>query len=317
MSEQLDVVTTGELLGVISPFHLNEALESSALLEKSIGGSEVNVALGLAHLGRRVGWAGAVGDDPFGREGVKLLRGAGVDVSRVVVSPSAPTGIYFKQLLPLGGLRHYPYRDTSAARRLEATDVDVAYLLSGRVLHLTGITAWISSSGHRLVRDLMTKARSSSVHLSFDANLRFNLLRGRDPVVLLAPLARDADTVFMSRTEAISLFSTDDPEGLQSLMREMRVTTMVTHDSEGAHAVTRDDIHWVAARTVQPVDPTGAGDAFVAGYIHGMLAEAPVGTRLELGEHCAASTVATRGDHAVTLALPTDTSSSAGTVDER
>jgi len=317
MSDQLDVVTVGELLGVISAFHLNAPLESSTLLEKSTGGSEVNVALGLARLGHRVGWAGAVGDDPFGREGVKLLRGAGVDVSRVVVSPSAPTGIYFKQLLALSGLRNYPYRDTSAARMMEATDVDVDYLLSGRVLHLTGITASISPSGHRLVRDLMTRSRSGPVHVSFDANLRSNLLRGRDPVSLLAPLAREADTVFLSRTEAASLFSTADPEGLQSLLPQMRVTTMITHDSQGAHAVTRDGIHWVAARTVQPVDPTGAGDAFVVGYLHGLLAEAPIAVRLELAEHCAAQTVSTRGDSAVTLALPTESPSSADTVDER
>ncbi|MBA3233212.1 MAG: sugar kinase, partial [Propionibacteriales bacterium] len=160
MTEPLELVTLGELLAVIEPMSVGSPLESSATLQKSIGGAEVNVAVSLARLGHRIGWVGVVGDDPFGRDGIRMLRGEGVDVSRVVVDGSSATGVYFKEVLPLEGLRNYPYRDTSAASRTTYDDVDVRYLLSARVLHLTGITALISDPGHDVVTRLMKDAQA-------------------------------------------------------------------------------------------------------------------------------------------------------------
>lgn len=314
MAERLDVVTFGEMLGVLTPLDLHDPLESSVLVQRSVGGSEVNLALALARLGDRVGWLGAVGDDPFGRAGVRLLRGEGVDVSRVVFSRSAPTGIYFKEVSPLGGLRNYPYRDTSAARSLECTDADIAYLLSGRVLHLTGITALLSASSHDLVRRLIDAASRSEVHLSFDANIRQRLLAGRDPAELLGELAGQTDTVFLARSESQLLFSTDDPERLRSLLATMRATTIVVHDAHGAAAITSEEIVTIRARSIGPVDATGAGDAFAAGYLHAMLAGASMRGRLECAEECAAYTVASRGDHAAALASLSSISGGVGDV---
>ncbi len=296
MSDRLDVATVGELLAVIAPFDLRAPLESSALLEKSIGGAEVNVARDLVRLGHHVAWAGAVGDDPFGREGVRTLRGEGIDVSRVIVSASMPTGVYFKELVPLEGLRNYPYRDSSAANRLTYSDVDVEHLLSGRILHLTGITALISAAGHDLVSGLIAEARARGVHVSFDVNLRRRLLRDRDAVALLAPLARAADTLFMSRSEAELLFSTTDPAMLQALLPTMQAEVIVAHDARGGFAVMRGEVAKVDARAVDVVDPTGAGDAFVAGYLSGWLEGTSLTARLDRAEHCAAHAVASRGD---------------------
>jgi 2-dehydro-3-deoxygluconokinase len=115
VNHQLDVITTGELLGVLSPWDLRAPLETSHLLVKGIGGTEVNVALGLARLGHRIGWCGAIGDDPVGREGVRLLRSEGIDVSRVRMDSSKRTGLYLKESLPLVGTRCHMYRDGSAA----------------------------------------------------------------------------------------------------------------------------------------------------------------------------------------------------------
>lgn len=304
MSETFDVVTWGELLGVVEPLALRSPLQSSMLLEMSIGGAEVNVALSLARLGHCVGWCGAVGDDPFGRSGVHLLRGEGVDVSRVVVSPSAPTGVYFKEMLSSGRLRTYVYRDRSAASRTTWADIDLDYLLSGRAIHLTGITALISERGGDLLLRLMKEARVRGVHVSFDANVRRRLLRGRDPVALLAPLAHEADTVFVSRSEAMTLFGCSDPVSLQSLLARMHGETVVVHDAFGAHAVTADATAEVDARRVDLVDPTGAGDALVAGYLSGWLEELTLADCLVRAEHCASRAVSSRGDNPVGLDHP-------------
>lgn len=305
MSEPFDVVTVGELLGVIEPFAPRSPLESSTLLEQSIGGAEVNVALCLARLGHRVGWCGAVGDDPFGRAGVRLLRGEGVDTSRVLTSSSAPTGVYFKELLPFGQLRNYAYRDTSAASRSTLEDFDIDYVLSGRMIHLTGITALISDAGDGLVAHLMKEARGRNVPVSFDVNIRRGLLRGRDPVHLLAELAREADILFLTTSEATTLFGTSGAVDLQELLATMRTSAIVVHNALGASAVTRAAIVGIDARKVDVVDPTGAGDAFVAGYLSGCLDELTLAGSLALAEHCASYAVSSRGDNPAGLRRPT------------
>jgi 2-dehydro-3-deoxygluconokinase len=272
-------------------------LAQSTLLEWSLGGSEVNVAVALAARGHRVGWAGAVGDDPFGDAGLARLAGCGVDVSRAVVDPSAPTGVYFKEVLASGALRNYAYRAGSAASRMTTTDLDLDYLLSARLLHLTGITASLSASGLDLVGSLSAAARDRDVEVSFDVNLRHKLLRGRDPVALLRPLIRQVDLVLCSRQEAALLLGTDDPDQLAGLLSDLAAHTLVVHDEGGAFAVTREGTATVTARRAQVVDPTGAGDAFAAGFLSGRLDSLPVDACLDRGAELAALVVADSGDH--------------------
>lgn len=305
MSE-LDVGTVGELLAVVEPFEVGSGLAASALLRKSIGGAEVNVALSLARLGHSVGWAGAVGADPFGAEGLRTLRGAGVDVSCAVVDSTAPTGVYFKEVDFLridaaGGLTNHAYRSGSAASRLCVQDIDVDYLCSGRVLHLTGITALISDAGREVISHLVDLARHRRVHVSVDANIRRGLLRDREASGVLAPLLGGADTLFLSRSEASLLLATDDPDRIQTELGELSATTILMHDHRGAFAITSDDVVWAPARTVAVVDPTGAGDAFAAGYLSGWLDAVPMVQRLRRAEQCAAYAVTTRGDNPVAL----------------
>ncbi len=297
MPDRIDLLTTGELLASIAPQFPRVPLAESTLLRWSVGGSEVNVAVALAGRGHRVGWAGAVGDDPFGREGLRRLADCGVDVSRAVVDPAAPTGVYFKELLPTGALRNHPYRVGSAASRMTSADLDFEYLLSARHLHLTGITASISASGKDLVGSLMAAARDREVEVSFDVNLRHRLLDGRDPVALLLPLVRQADLVFCSRREAVLLLGTDDPGRLSGLLPESVEGAIVVHDNAGAFAVTRRGTSSVVAREAEVVDPTGAGDAFAAGFLSGRLDSQPVAACLDRAAELAAMVVADPGDH--------------------
>ncbi len=299
MSERLDVITTGEMLGVLAPVGLDSPLESAALLATSVGGAEVNVALTLARLGHAVGWAGVVGDDPFGRAGTRALRSEGVDVSRLVVDATAPTGLYLKEKTPLGGLRNYPYRHGSAQSR--ATYADVDYLCAGRGLHLSGITALISDAGHAMVAQLLTAASTTGTHVSFDVNIRHRLLRGRDPAALLRPLTEMCDTIFASRDEARLIFSTDDIDSLQTRLASMRPTTLVIHDASGAVAITDDEVAKVDARVLNVIDLTGAGDALAAGYLSGWLDQLSLRDRLARAEHCAAHAVVCREDSPVTI----------------
>src|SRR5918911_5539123 len=214
MDERIEVATLGEAVVVMDPLSRGP-LRQVDTFAKRVGGAELNVAVGLSRLGHRAGWAGLLGDDEFGKEILTFLRGEGVDVSRVKVDPEALTGLYFKERRALDQLRAYYYRTDSAASRMSVEDLDVDYLLSGEVLHLTGITSALSEGCRDLTERLVREANERNVPVSFDANVRWRLFKGFDPRQVLGPLLARADVVFLSDDEAELLMGGSDPQSVR------------------------------------------------------------------------------------------------------
>src|SRR5919199_3648728 len=133
----LDVVSLGEsmvLLVAEQPGPLREA----TTFRRHVAGAESNVAIGLCRLGHTAGWISRVGDDEFGRAVAFRIRGEGVDLSRLIVDPGAPTGVLFRERREVGPIEVVYYRRGSAASRLSTADLDADYLRQARYLHLTG-----------------------------------------------------------------------------------------------------------------------------------------------------------------------------------
>src|ERR1700683_5173505 len=86
-----------------------DKLENAADYHASIGGAESNCAIGLARLGHSACWVSRLGRDPFGARVLKTIRGEGVDVSRVQMCDSAPTGLMFKEPGPGNTTRVFYY----------------------------------------------------------------------------------------------------------------------------------------------------------------------------------------------------------------
>ena len=295
MSDSLQVTTLGEALVVMDPLSKGP-LRHVGSFEKHLGGAEFNVAVGLSRLGHAVGWAGSLGDDEFGQEVLAFARGERVDVSRASLDPEAPTGLYFKEWRALGQLRVHYYRAGSAASRMRFDGLDLEYLLSGEILHLTGITAALSGSCHGMISDLISAANERGVTISFDLNVRHTLLKGRDPREVLGPLAARADLLFVSDDEAELLFGGGDLEHVREARREIRASTVVVHGSEGAFAVEEVGVSQMPAYSVDVVDTVGAGDAFVAGFLSGRLRGWGTGECLDLANACGACAVTVPGD---------------------
>lgn len=295
MSLPLQLMTLGEALIVLDPLSRGP-LRHVGGFEKNLGGAELNVAVGLSRLGHRAGWAGRLGDDEFGKEILAFARGEGVDVSGATLDPEAPTGLYFKEWRALGQLRVYYYRAGSAASRMRFEEADLEHLLSGEILHLTGITSALSEGCHDLVERLFSAADERGVTVSFDVNLRWRLFEGRDPRKTLAPLAARADLLFLSDDEAELLFDGSDPGSIREARRDIRAETVVVHGAEGAFAVEEAGVFEKAAYKVDVVDTVGAGDAFVAGFLSGRLRGWSTEECLDLANACGACAVTVPGD---------------------
>jgi 2-dehydro-3-deoxygluconokinase len=172
----------------------------------------------------------------------------------------------------------------------------VEYLLSGEILHLTGITAALSESCHDLIDRLISAANERGATVSFDLNVRRLLLGGRDPREVLGPLAARSDLLFLSEDEAELLFGGSNPGRIREVRQDVRAATVVVHRADGAFAVEEAGVSEMAAYPVDVVDTVGAGDAFVAGFLSGRLRGWSTGECLDMANACGACAVTVPGD---------------------
>ncbi|HEX2133067.1 MAG TPA: sugar kinase [Actinophytocola sp.] len=273
---------------------------------RTVGGAESNVACHLAGLGVTAAWVSAVGDDAFGRAVVDFVAGYGVDVSRVRVDPTRPTGLYVKESDASGSPVRY-YRRGSAASGMGPALLADLPTTGMRVVHTSGITPALSDTCLALMRELVAAPRTHL--LAFDLNWRPALWAGRDTAVL-RELAAAADLVLVGADEAETVWGVGDPVGIRAILPEP-ATLVVKQAERGATLIERDPATgtdrlpvFQPALRVDVVEPVGAGDAFAAGYLAATLDGAPPAHRLRAGHLQAAAVLRTRDD--VCAPLPAD-----------
>lgn len=287
------VASIGETMAMLTP-HTHGPLEFGQSLTLSIGGAESNVAMYLADYGLPARWISRVGDDALGHMILNRIASSGVDVSAVEVDPARPTGVYFKEPGP-SGTRVYYYRRGSAAAALTPSALSGRTIATADVLHITGITPALSDTCRELTEAALFGNLPNDPLLSFDVNWRPSLWKDDGPETLLR-FAQAADLVFVGSDEARTLWGCTSPKDLRSLLP--RPAVLVVKDGEvGATLMVGHESLFVGALTVDVVEVVGAGDAFAAGFIAGMLQGMDWSRQVRLGHLTAASALLVRGDH--------------------
>ena len=297
----IEVVTLGEAMVGLVASDLGPLAEATRF-ERFIAGAEANVAVGLARLGHRAAYVGRVGADGFGTAIARALRGEGVDVTGLRIDRETRTGIFVRERRLVGAADLVYYRAGSAGSRLDPTDVaDADLFAADRWLHVTGITPALSSSCRMAVETAIDRARGAGMTVSFDVNLRRKLWTEAEAGPVLRAIAGSADVVFASLDEAAVLLGSqprsaiDAASGLMDLGPSVAVLKL---GPAGALARERDRPGSSHEGFPIPlvVDPVGAGDAFVAGFIAARLEGGDLETALAWGNAAGASVAATVGD---------------------
>lgn len=326
----VDVVALGESMVTFLPTSPGRLADVPSF-ERGIGGAESNVACVLARSGHSVRWVGRVGADGFGDHLVETIAAYGVDTSAVRRDPDRPTGVYFRTAGDRATDAHEVayYRAGSAASAMTARNTDLAAARSGRVLHLSGITAALSDGCLALMREL-TAPRPGRPLVSFDVNHRPGLWRDHPegPRVLL-DLARRADLVFVGDDEARDAWGLRGAHAIREALPEPdvlvvkdgkagavvfdRTTAGGTGGTEPAENAVRAEGRtagggrecgedaagaavFVPALRVDVVAAVGAGDAFAAGFLSATLRGLPARDRLRHGHLTAAAALTVPGD---------------------
>ncbi|QHM73183.1 sugar kinase [Mixta intestinalis] len=271
----LDVVTIGEAMALFVACETGD-LAAVENFTKRIAGAELNVAIGLARLGLKVGWVSRVGDDAFGRFTRQQLAKEGVDHQRVTSDSRFPTGFQLKSKVEDGSDPAVEYfRRGSAASHLSVADFDRDYFGSARHLHLSGVAAALSPTSLELLNHTAQEMRAMGKTISFDPNLRPVLWPSEQEMVKqLNNLAFQADWVLPGEKEGLILTGHRQPEAIADFYLDKGVKTVIIKTgSEGAwyKSANGEKGQVAAIRVENVVDTVGAGDGFAVGVISALL----------------------------------------------
>ena len=272
-----DLVTLGETCAVFVARN-GSPLRYCAEYERRPGGAESTVAVGVAKLGHTAGWISRLGNDEFGHYILNTMRGEGVDVSNVRLVDDAPTGVFFRENRPFGGSAVFYYRKDSAFAGMKPDDLDEAYIVSARVLHLTGITPGLSRSCRATVERAIDIATANGVDIVFDPNYRAKVWSPDEARPCLESIMSRATYVLAGREDMIKLTGITDQADILSYLHGLGLSTVVLKTGANGAVLSRPSgVEPVPVEAMDhPYDRFGAGDCFAAGFISGILDRMPL-----------------------------------------
>ena len=282
-------------------------IEEAESFHKRTAGAETNVAIGLARLGLKVGWASRLGTDSMGRALIATMRREGIDCSHVICDPTQRTGFQFKGRVDDGSDPPVEYhRKGSAASRMGPADVDAAWLRSARHLHATGVFAALSDTSLQAAVTAIDVMRAAGRTVSFDPNLRPTLWSSTDVMRhWINHLASRADWVMPGVDEGRLLTGESSPEAIAAFYRRRGATLVIV--KLGAAGAYYDSAVAGTGRVDgfpvdDVIDTVGAGDGFAAGVVSALLEGRSVADAVRRGAWIGARAVQVLGD---TEGLPT------------
>lgn len=278
---RLDLLAIGEVL--VDFVSSSEAQASGWGFAGNPGGAPANVAVGLARLGRKAGFLGAVSRDFFGQWLLDVLRGEGVDCDGLPRCDE-PTTLAFVHLDDDGERRFSFYREATSDTRLKIEDISDELLAGTRAIHVCSVSL-SRSPAREATQWAVRRARELGLYVSFDVNLRERLWADLEEAkTLIRRLLLEADLVKLSEEELAFVSPDGTLESLIDWVVVNRATLdrpdrseLAGADQAGLWIVTQGSgpviYRWngkkgeVDAFPTNAVDTTGAGDAFVAGLL--------------------------------------------------
>ncbi|WP_322879812.1 aminoimidazole riboside kinase [Escherichia coli] len=275
--------------------------ESDGRLLPCPGGAPANVAVGIARLGGTSGFIGRVGDDPFGALMQRTLLTEGVDITYLKQDEWHRTSTVLVDLNDQGERSFTFMVRPSADLFLETTDLPC--WRHGEWLHLCSI-ALSAEPSRTSAFTAMTAIRHAGGFVSFDPNIREDLWQDEHLLRLcLRQALQLADVVKLSEEEwRLISGKTQNDRDICALAKEYEIAMLlVTKGAEGVVVCYRGQVHHFAGMSVNCVDSTGAGDAFIAGLLTGLSStglstdEREMRRIIDLAQRCGALAVTAKG----------------------
>jgi len=270
-----DIITLGEALVEIMRERRGITFaRTGVFLGPYPSGAPAIFADAAARLGTNTGFIGSVGQDDFGLVVRQRLERDGVDTRYLRVAGGFSTGVAFVMYQRDGSRRFIFHLGHAAAGRLSPSDVNAGYVRRAKFLHIMGSSLSVSESSREACYKAVRIAEGARLRISFDPNLRPELMDAREAMRICKPILQRAYVVLPSGEEASMLTGEGDPlKACRELLRLGPRIVTLKQGRSGSTVVTDGSgggIH-VPGFRVREIDPTGAGDSYDAAFIVGLL----------------------------------------------
>jgi fructokinase len=233
------------------------------------GGAPTNVAAAIATLGGSVELAAKVGVDPFGKYLIDTMQSFGVSTKRVLQDETYFTTFAFVSLMENGERDFYFNRGADGQlSRQEVEDID---LNEFSIVHFGSATAFLPGPLQAAYQGLLQKALKNNILISFDPNFRHLLFKDNTQTFIdqswnfldSCHFFKLSDEEAMLITGSVTL-----KDAVDALVKKTKTTFAITLGKEGTLLGLNGKTELIKSIPVNPVDTTGAGDAFVGAVLY-------------------------------------------------
>ncbi len=245
------------------------------------GGSCANVMSNLAKLGSRATFLGKHGDDAEGYKFMDLLKAEGA-TTYSVVDEEKRTGQVVSLITPDKDRALFAY--LGAAEVLPAEAIDEALIRKADITHIEG---YLLANSEPALWKIFEVAEKVSIDLAATT-----IIQQHKPVLQEMMTKHTPYILFANEFEGKEFTGREEPKEIIKGLLDYAETAVLTLGAKGAIAATRKgDYHFEKAIKTNPVDTTGAGDSFCAGFLHSYHSEGDIALAASLSVQIASATI--------------------------
>ena len=267
-----EIWTMGEMLvEIMRPKPEMQLYEKGEFLGPFPSGAPAIFIDTAARLGHTTGIIGGVGEDDFGRCILNRLKSDGVNCEYVISVDGKPTAVAFVTYFKDGSRKFIFHIDNTPA--VMSTSPEMSNINNPKFFHIMGCSLMANKKFYYEIIKTTEKFLQRGAKITFDPNIRQELLCGQDINEIISPIMENC-SVLLPGIEELQLIAGElnINKAVEKLFKNRKLEIIaLKRGKEGCTIFSRDNKFDVGVYTVLPVDSTGAGDCFDAGFLCGLL----------------------------------------------
>ncbi len=308
MTRPLDIIPIGRVAIDFNPVDYFKTLVESDTYKKYLGGSPANIAVGLARLGKKVGFIGKVSDDRFGDFVTGFFENEGIDTSNIFrAENNEKLGLTFTEILSPTESSILMYRDGVADLMLAPSEISEDYIKSAKGIVISG-TALSASPSREAALKAMYYAKKNGTKIIFDIDYRPYSWKNNDEVALYYSIVGEKSDIIMGSREEFDLMEAitapgrTDRQSADYWMSLGAKIVVIKHGKKGSTAYTVEGAYNIKPFPVTALKSFGGGDGYGSAFIYSLLEGCDIMECLEMGSASASLLVKA---HGCSLFMPT------------